>query len=188
MRMDELTGDLVVNYSIGGSATNGSDFQGISGSVTILDGNKSASIVILPIQDAHTAEGSESVTLSLSEGKGYNVDQTSNTGTVTIADTGGGGSSGGDPPSVIITADDADASESGSNSGAFTISLSSYPTTTMVVNLSISGSATNKVDYSEVLESVSFSPTSKSATISIVPLQDTVNTEGKNGTFYFTRK
>ena len=172
MRMDELTGDLVVNYSLGGAATNGGDFQQISGYVTILDGNKSASIVIIPIQDANTAEGSETVTLSLAEGKGYNIDKMSNGGTVTITD--GAGS----VPTVTITADDADASESGSNSGAFTISLSSYPTTTMTVNLSISGSATNKVDYAEVMETVSFSPTSKSATITISPVQDANNSEG----------
>src|SRR5205814_621961 len=40
---------LTVNYSIGGSADNGVDYQSLSGSVTISAGSSSAAVIVTPI-------------------------------------------------------------------------------------------------------------------------------------------
>jgi hypothetical protein len=55
---------LFVSYSVGGTATNGTDYSSLAGSVTIPAG---APIPVTPIQDV-IAEGLETVTLTLTAG------------------------------------------------------------------------------------------------------------------------
>jgi len=59
-------GDLVVPYVISGTATAGTDFTPLSGSVTIADGRSSATITVIPLADG-VAEGPETVTLTIEE-------------------------------------------------------------------------------------------------------------------------
>ena len=77
-------GDLIVNYTVGGSAAEGSDFETLGGSVTIPDGASTGTVTVTPINDAEK-EGDETVTLTLSGGDGYVVGSPDR-GTVTIAD------------------------------------------------------------------------------------------------------
>ena len=56
--------DTVVNYSIGGVANNGTDFMTLSGTVTVLAGETTATIDVVVIDDAF-AENTESVELTL---------------------------------------------------------------------------------------------------------------------------
>ncbi len=65
-------GAITVNYSIGGTATMGSDYTAISNSVIFSTGQQSKSIVITPINDTEV-ENSETVILTLSSGSGYSV-------------------------------------------------------------------------------------------------------------------
>src|SRR5262249_55061845 len=76
---------LTVQYTVGGTATAGTDYTALSGSVTIAAGQDSADISITPLADA-VAEGSETVVLTLSSASGYTVASTT-PATVTIADT-----------------------------------------------------------------------------------------------------
>ncbi len=75
---------LVVSYAVGGSATPGSDYVALSGTVTIPAGATTADITITPIDDA-LVELDESVTLTLSASSGYQLG-TSTTATIIIAD------------------------------------------------------------------------------------------------------
>ena len=70
------TGALTVNYGISGTATNGADYTLLSGIVVIPDGQTGADVVITPIDDA-SAEGSETVTLTVLAGSGYGPDRPS---------------------------------------------------------------------------------------------------------------
>ena len=63
---------LVVNYTIGGSATNGADYSTLGGSVTIAAGAASATVTVTPTSDT-ALEGDENVVLNLSEGAAYHV-------------------------------------------------------------------------------------------------------------------
>ena len=76
---------LAVAYAVGGSATRGSDYQQIPGSVTIPAGASSATVTIAPVDDA-TAEGNETVVLTLAAGSPYAVSKTAASAAVTIAD------------------------------------------------------------------------------------------------------
>ncbi|MBM4093016.1 MAG: hypothetical protein FJ276_26950, partial [Planctomycetes bacterium] len=83
-RAGGTTSALIVNYTLGGAATNGVDYALISGSVTIGAGSATATATVTPIDDA-SAEGSETVILTLAAGAGYTVGSPSSA-TATIAD------------------------------------------------------------------------------------------------------
>lgn len=67
-------GDLTVNYAISGTATNGADYQTLSGSLVIPDTQSGVNLVMTPIDDA-LLEGTETVTLTVLPGTGYGVDR-----------------------------------------------------------------------------------------------------------------
>ena len=84
IRTGGTTNALIVNYSVGGTATNGSDYSAIATSVTIAPGQ---STVLVPINvlDDSLVENSETVVLTLNSNGGYTLGS-STSGTVTIAD------------------------------------------------------------------------------------------------------
>ena len=64
---------LVVNYTTGGAATNGADYQALSGQVTIPAGQASAKITLTPINDTTVEAMEEKATIALAEGAGYTL-------------------------------------------------------------------------------------------------------------------
>lgn len=81
----DTDGDLTVFYSIDPSSTAAaSDYVALSGSVQIDDGQSSATIVLMPVDDVEE-EGDEMLTLTLDVGAGYQVGSPAGA-TVTIAD------------------------------------------------------------------------------------------------------
>jgi hypothetical protein len=85
---DDTSGDLVVYYSVGGTAEAGDYEETLSGQVTILDGNPSATITITPVDDGEF-EGYETVVLTLTAHATYGIGSPSSD-TVTIADNDSG--------------------------------------------------------------------------------------------------
>lgn len=81
-RTGSTASPLTLNYAISGTATNGTDYQTLSGTITLGTGVSSAPILIRPIADA-IAEFGESVTVTLQSGPGYSLSGSSS-GTVTI--------------------------------------------------------------------------------------------------------
>jgi hypothetical protein len=71
-----------VNYSIGGTASNGADYGSIASPVVISAGNPTGTITVNPSADS-TNEPDETVTLTLTSGSGYTVGTTNSaTGTI----------------------------------------------------------------------------------------------------------
>lgn len=95
------TDALTVQYRIDGTATNGVDYQLLSGSVVIPAGSspQSATITVLPVNDSDD-EKTETVTLTLSANPTYAI-ANGGSATVTIADND---SSGGNSGCFIATA------------------------------------------------------------------------------------
>ena len=87
-RTGDTTNALTVNFTVGGTASAGTDYNAIGTSVLIPAGASSVTITVTPIADA-LIEGSETVNLTLASGTGYTVGNPS-TATVTIADYTGG--------------------------------------------------------------------------------------------------
>ena len=76
---------LSFNYTIGGTATNGLDYNNLSGTATIAAGQSSVDIQIKPIDDT-LSEGNENVTLTLVSGANNSINGTKSTATVNIID------------------------------------------------------------------------------------------------------
>src|SRR5262249_36506024 len=160
-----LASPLSVSYTIGGTATNGTDYSSIGTSITIPAGASSATITITPLPDA-VSEGDESVTLTLSASPEYVVGASS-AATVTIHDAAA-------PPLVSVTAIDATASESGSDPGVFRFTRTGSTAAALTVNYSIGGTATNGVDYTTITGTILIPAAQAFADLIISPIADGV--------------
>ena len=78
-------GGLTLSYSVGGTATAGSDYTALSGTVTVAANASSATVTVTVLDDS-TVEGDETVELTLTAGSGYTVSATAGSATVTISD------------------------------------------------------------------------------------------------------
>jgi uncharacterized protein (DUF2141 family) len=83
-------GGLTVSYTVGGTATPGTDYTRLSGSVTLAEGDTEATIEVVPLPD-NRVDPSETVTLTLTTTRpttprqGYNVGE-ANTAVLRIAE------------------------------------------------------------------------------------------------------
>ena len=73
---------LIVYYAVGGTATSGSDYNSLSGSVSIPSGSSSAAITVTPIDDS-AVESDETVIATITANAAYTVGSPSSA-TVTI--------------------------------------------------------------------------------------------------------
>ncbi|MBE9238217.1 VCBS repeat-containing protein [Anabaena aphanizomenioides LEGE 00250] len=77
-------GGITVSYTLGGTATSGTDYENLPGTVTFAPGATSATVTITPTADV-LAEGTETVILTLVDQPGYNL-STTPIATLNIAD------------------------------------------------------------------------------------------------------
>ena len=151
-----------------GLAANGTDFTSLTGTATIASGNSTALLDISVSPDT-LVEGPEGVTISLSSFStpstiaGISIGTT--TGSLTIAD---------DDIGVSVTANDSPASETPTNPGQFTVSLTQPAATNTVVFYSLSGSANNGSDFSSLSGSVTILASETVATIDVLVSDDSV--------------
>ncbi|MBD2484093.1 Calx-beta domain-containing protein [Planktothrix sp. FACHB-1365] len=166
-RTGSTTNALTVNYTVAGTATKGTDYSNLTGSVTIPIGATTANIPITVIDDT-VFEGSETSVVTLSTSTAYDLG-TAKTGTVTIADN--------DKPTVSLTTPDASAAEilSGqtANPGRFTVSRTGSTTNALTVNYTVAGTATKGTDYSNLTGSVTIPIGATTANIPITVIDDT---------------
>src|SRR5262245_11594107 len=147
-RTGDTTQGLSVFFTIGDSATNGADYQGIAGSIKITAGENFADRVITPVNEP-LLEGPETVVLTLSTNAGYVVGAADDA-TLTIADN--------PAPVLSIAVSDAAASEVGPDAGALRISRVGDTTFGLTVFFTIGGSATNGADYQGIAGSINIPP------------------------------
>jgi len=86
----DTVGDLVVPYTVSGTATAGTDYVSLPGSVTIPAGLRSATVSIVPLDDG-VSEGPESVTLQITSSATIETDRA--TASITVRDPIARGSS-----------------------------------------------------------------------------------------------
>ncbi|WP_421803840.1 Calx-beta domain-containing protein [Flagellimonas sp.] len=158
---------ITINFTVGGDATAGGDYTGIGTSVDIPDGSDQATITIVPINDTDV-EADETVTLTLAAGTGYTVGApASDTVTISSEDVA-------PDPVATITASDATATEAGTTTGEYTVSLDVANTTgsAITVNYTVGGSATTGDDFVALTGSVDIPDTQQTATITLTPVDD----------------
>lgn len=128
-----------VNYTIGGTATNGTDYATIASPLVIPAGNTTGTITVNPTADA-TIEANETVSLTLAAGTGY---------TVGVPASAAGSILNDDLPNLTINDVTASEGNAGTTNFTFTVSLSA-PAGPGGVTFDIAtanGSATAGVDY-----------------------------------------
>jgi hypothetical protein len=167
---------LPVQYRVGGTATSGSDFAALSGSVTIPAGAASATVRVTPVDDPD-AEAPETVDVTVQPDGAYTVG-TPSTAAVTIADN--------DRPMVTIVATDPAASETGTDTGTFTITRTGPTTASLRVTFTANGSAQGGVDYVALGTQVFIPAGSSTVTLTVTPIADGVSEAAENVNVFLT--
>ena len=163
-RTGDTTGGLTVNYTVGGTATSGSDFASLGASVTILGGQASAIVTVNPINDSDP-EDDETVIITLTAATGYIVGSPS-TATVIIDDN--------DLPTVTVVATDPVAAEAGSDPGTFTVSRNG-PTTATLTVLYIVGGTAGAGDMAALSGSALIPTGQPSVAVTVTPVDDALS-------------
>ena len=165
------TAPVVVNYTVSGTATNGTDYTLLSGSVTILTGASTAFIDVTGIVDDGLIEGAETVIVTLTSTDNASVSVGAPASAiVSITDN--------EATTVSIVATDPTASETPTNNGLFTVTTALAVANDVVVNYSVTGSATPTGDYTTLSGSVTILAGTTTATINVNGIIDDTLFEG----------
>ena len=167
---------IAVNYTLSGTAANGTDYITLNGVANFAVGATTAIVTVSPIDDA-LFEGNETVILTLASGSGYTLGAL-NTSTITINDN--------DLPTITVTANDSTAAEvlAGQiqNSGQFTFTRTGSTANPLTVNFGLGGTATSGSDYSALATSVNFAAGASTAVVNINVIDDAI-VEGSETVF-----
>ncbi|HIK29321.1 MAG: hypothetical protein N3E45_15325 [Oscillatoriaceae bacterium SKW80] len=159
--------NLTISYSVSGSAIAGSDYNALTGTVSIPAGQTSATINLNPIDDS-TVEIDETVIVTLTPNTTYNVLTGQDKATVTIEDN--------EPAKVIILPTDAEAEEVNLDTAKFTIRRLGDKTAPLTVNYTIdtgTSTATAGVDFAALSGVVNIPAGQRDAFVTITPFNDT---------------
>lgn len=164
---------ITVNYAISGTATSGTDFTALPGTIAFASADTTKSINVLALADT-LLEDAETVTLTLLPGTGYTLLASQpNSATGFILD--------GDQPTVSVSV--ADTSSSFTTTGTetstgsalrFIVARKVATTSDLVVNYTMSGTATEGVDYTGTTGSVTIASNTTSAYVAITAVNDTL--------------
>lgn len=162
---------LTVNYTITGTATNGTDYTSIPLTATFAANSATTTVTVTPINDL-ISEGSipETVILTLTSNPNYSIDTTKQAATVSLLDNDG---------QPIISINDVTLVEgnTGTTNAVFTVSLSNPSSTNVTVNyLTASGTASASSDYTALASTaLTFTPGQTSKTITVAVTGDTTS-------------
>ena len=178
-RSGSTSAALSVNYSVGGTATLGSDYSGISTAgttkaVTFAAGSATASVTVDPTADT-TVETNETVALTLAAGSGYTI---GTAGAVTGAITNDDVATA-PLPSITLGLASASVAEDGTANLVYTFTRSGSTSAALSVNYSVGGTATLGSDYSGIstagtTKAVTFAAGSATASVTVDPTADTI--------------
>ncbi|MEQ1604782.1 MAG: Calx-beta domain-containing protein [Pyrinomonadaceae bacterium] len=174
-RTGVLTGGLTVNYTIGGSATNGTDYAAILSPVVFAPGAATATVNVNPTDDADV-EPDETVILTVINGSGYTVGAPSAaTGTITNDDT-----------DITCAVAPASVQENGAPNLVYTCTRTGVTATALTIPFSITGASTATFGTDYVLTgadagfnaaggNLTFGAGNTTAALTIDPTADGVN-------------
>ncbi|MFM6045290.1 MAG: Calx-beta domain-containing protein, partial [Dolichospermum sp.] len=140
-RTGSTTNTLTVNYTVGGTATLGTDYTGIrttgaTKTLTFAAGSSTAIVTVDPTADT-TFEYDETVVLTLTHGEDYSPSATSSA-TGTIAN---------DETQVTLAVSPTSITEDGTPNLIYTFTRTGVTTNALTVNYTVGGTATIGTDY-----------------------------------------
>ena len=159
-RTGDLTAALTVNFTVGGTATSGTDFTAIGTSVTFAAGEAEAVVEVEPLADT-TSDPAETVSVTVSTSSAYQVG-TSNVAALMIVD---------DDSQLVTVTKIADAFEGGAN-GIVRFTRTGDTTASLTVTYTVTGTAVGGTDYTALSGSVSFAADVTSADVTVTLSSD----------------
>ncbi|OYT91108.1 MAG: hypothetical protein CFE43_14765, partial [Burkholderiales bacterium PBB3] len=162
-----------VNYTLSGTATNGTDYTGsaVTGTLTIPANTLSASLTIDPTPDT-TFEGNETVIATINSATSNAVALTATTASVTGTITNDDAI-----PVASISVSTPSVAEDGATNLVYSVTLDRASSTDTVINVGWSGTATAGTDFTGTQSAtitVLAGQTTGSTTVTIDPTADTV--------------
>ncbi len=148
-----------------GTASAGSDYTSVSGTLSWAAGENSDKTFNVPIVPDSVGEPSETFTVILSSPTGDAALGTPASAIVTILD---------DDPVVTIVASDSTATEVGLTTGQFTITRTGVTASPLTVYFTVSGTATSGSDYEAIGTTVTIPASASSAAITVTPIDDSL--------------
>jgi hypothetical protein len=164
-RSGSVAGALTVNLTISGSAVNGSSYELISSTVTFAAGARTVNLPVTPYQTP--AVLSVVAQVSVAAGSGYEVG-TPATASVTIEPLA---------PQLTIEAIEPYAIKSDLTPGTFLVTRSGIVANSLLVRLTIGGTASSSTDYNAISSFINLAPNQTAALITITP-KATANVTG----------
>ena len=170
-RTGDVSQAITVNYTLSGTATNGTDYSSLPGTVSFAAGSSNTTVTVTPIDD-NIFEGTETAILTLTTGTDYNLD-VANSATVNIADN--------DLPSISLAVSPASVAEDGPTNLVYTFTRTGTTANALTVNYGVGGTATFNTDYTQTgatsltatTGTITFAAGSSNATLTIDPTADT---------------
>jgi hypothetical protein len=180
-RSGNLGFDIPVFFTMSGTASNGVDYNFVPNSVVIPAGSTQVVVNINPVFD-NIVEGSEAVVLTLGAPVCPAVDPPPpecyllGSPTQAVATIVDGPGNTNNPPVVRVFATDNSASESNpaTNTGRFTFTRTGPISNSLPVFFSLSGTASNGLDYMLGTNVVVIPPGSSNANLLLIPIDDAV--------------
>ncbi|MDB9421083.1 Calx-beta domain-containing protein, partial [Microcystis aeruginosa CS-563/04] len=166
-RSGVTTNALTVNYTLGGTATNGTDYTSIPTSVTFAANSATATVIVDPTADT-TVEPNETVILTVAAGTGYTVGTpNAATGTITNDDS---------TVTSQLSINDITVVEGQNNNAILTVTVNNPNPQQITVNYTTAPiDATANVDYTSQTGTLTIAPNTSTASISIPILNDNLN-------------
>ena len=157
--------DTVISYAVSGTATPGTDYTSLPGTLTIPAGDDTATITVSALDDIEI-EGNESVVVTLTSVTSglamLGPASADNTATNIIIDD----------DAVVTIENTADTEEAGA-AGLVSVRLSKSNSTDVTLSYSVSGTATPGTDYAVLSGSVTIFAGDDTAIISVNAIDDT---------------
>ena len=156
---------VTVGYATAnGTATEGDDYTGATGTVTIAPNQQTGTIRVAVLNDTEV-ESSETFTVTLSGATNATIRDREGVGTITDDD---------EPPLPTLSINDAPAAEGDDAEAVFTVTLSAFSADTVTVGYATAnGTATEGDDYTGATGTVTIAPNQQTGTIRVAVLNDT---------------
>src|SRR5262249_44553285 len=156
---------VTVHYATAnGTATAGSDYQALSGTLSFAPGERSKSVLV-PVTGDTAIEADETFTVTLSGATNAPIVRATGVGTIRNDDF----------PALAISDAAVTEGNAGTTSAVFTVTLSApSPQTVSVSYTTVNGTATAGSDYAATTGNLVFAPGTKSRTVSVAVFGDTV--------------
>ena len=154
--------NITFAYTVGGTATPGSDYAALYGTVTVPGGATTATVPVTVIDDS-ALESSETVVLTLVGSSGYKVGSPG-THTLTIAAS--------DPTTTASFASASQTVDEGAGTRNVEVTLDEVPASDITLAYTVGGTATAGSDYTALSGTVTVSKGATTATIPVAVIDD----------------